>query len=45
MGYVVSHILSANDKSKSKRRKEKNSWLLGKMSESGFPDASGREEG
>jgi hypothetical protein len=24
---------------------EKNSWLLGKMSESGFPDASGREEG
>ena len=26
-------------------RKEKNSWLLGKMFESGFPDASGREEG
>jgi hypothetical protein len=25
--------------------KEKNSWLLGKMFESGFPDASGREEG
>jgi hypothetical protein len=25
--------------------KEKNSWLLRKMSESGFPDASGREEG
>ena len=25
--------------------REKNSWLLGKMSESGFPDASGREEG
>jgi hypothetical protein len=25
--------------------KEKNSWLLGKMLESGFPDASGREEG
>ncbi len=27
------------------KRKEKNSWLLGKMFESGFPDASGREEG
>ena len=26
-------------------RKEKNRWLLGKMFESGFPDASGREEG
>ena len=26
-------------------QKEKNSWLLGKMFESGFPDASGREEG
>jgi hypothetical protein len=25
--------------------KGKNSWLLGKMFESGFPDASGREEG
>jgi hypothetical protein len=25
--------------------REKNSWLLGKMFESGFPDASGREEG
>ena len=23
----------------------KNPWLLGKMLESGFPDASGREEG
>ena len=23
----------------------KNPWLLGEMSESGFPDASGREEG
>jgi hypothetical protein len=28
-----------------KGEKEKNSWLLGKMFESGFPDASGREEG
>jgi hypothetical protein len=27
------------------QEKEKNSWLLGKMFESGFPDASGREEG
>jgi hypothetical protein len=26
-------------------KKEKNPWLLGKMLESGFPDASGREEG
>ena len=26
-------------------KKKKNSWLLGKMFESGFPDASGREEG
>jgi hypothetical protein len=26
-------------------REKKNSWLLGKMFESGFPDASGREEG
>ena len=26
-------------------QKKKNSWLLGKMFESGFPDASGREEG
>jgi hypothetical protein len=25
--------------------KEKNPWILGKMFESGFPDASGREEG
>jgi hypothetical protein len=25
--------------------KEKNSWFLGKMFESGFPDVSGREEG
>jgi hypothetical protein len=24
---------------------KKNPWLLGKMLESGFPDASGREEG
>jgi hypothetical protein len=28
-----------------RKKKEKNSWLLGKMFESGFPDASGREEG
>jgi hypothetical protein len=27
------------------KKKKKNSWLLGKMFESGFPDASGREEG
>jgi hypothetical protein len=26
-------------------KKEKNPWFLGKMLESGFPDASGREEG
>ncbi len=32
------------DKTTSSKRK-KISWLLGKMSESGFPDASGREEG
>jgi len=25
--------------------KEKNSWLLERMSESGFPDVGGREEG
>jgi hypothetical protein len=27
------------------QKKEKNPWLLGKMFERGFPDASGREEG
>jgi len=27
------------------KKEEKNPWLLGKMFESGFPDASGREEG
>jgi hypothetical protein len=26
-------------------KKKKISWLLERMSESGFPDASGREEG
>jgi hypothetical protein len=26
-------------------KKEKNSWLLGKMFENTFPHASGREEG
>jgi hypothetical protein len=28
-----------------KNKKKKNPWLLGKMFEKGFPDASGREEG
>jgi hypothetical protein len=33
------------EKVSQRQRKRKNPWLLGKMLESGFPDASGREEG
>ncbi len=46
MGEVQgSDVTATQNVSMSDGKKEKNSWLLGKMFESGFPDASGREEG